>query len=194
MDFNYIDIGIVVLTLLSALVGFIRGFVRETISLTTWGAAIALAFIYAEQLSTKLPFNISHDLARMGVSFLLIFIGVIVVGSIVNYLLTRAIGAVGLSAIDRVLGGAFGVLRGALIVTLAVLLLGLGLTPITEMDLWKQSQLVPYFAEAAEWLKGVVPENVSDFMQDWGERFGIASEEAASGITAPQETVPADPK
>lgn len=190
MDLNYIDIGIVVLTLLSALVGFVRGFVRETISLTTWVAAIALGFIYAEPLSAKLPFNISHDLARMGVSFLLIFIGVIVVGSIINYLFTKAIGAIGLSAADRVLGGAFGVLRGVLIVTLAVLLLGLGLTPITEMDLWKESQLIPHFTEAAEWLKEIIPEDVSEFFKAWGERFGLSPDGAASEVPVPPETIP----
>ncbi|CAA6814960.1 MAG: Colicin V production protein [uncultured Thiotrichaceae bacterium] len=189
MDLNYIDIGIVVLTLLSALVGFVRGFVREAISLTTWVAAIALAFIFAETLSAKLPFNISHDLARMGVSFLLIFIGVIVLGSIINYLFTKAISAIGLGAVDRVLGGAFGVLRGALIVTLAVLLLGLGLTPITEMDLWKTSQLIPHFSDAAEWLKESIPENVAEQIKALGERLGISAEDipinSESAVTTP---------
>lgn len=191
MDLNYIDIGIVVLTLLSALVGFVRGFVREAISLTTWVAAIALAFIYAETLSAKLPFNISHDLARMGVSFLLIFIGVIVLGSIINYLLTKAISAIGLGSVDRVLGGAFGVLRGALIVTLAVLLLGLGLTPITEMDLWKSSQLVPHFTDAAEWLKEVIPEDIAEQIKGIGERLGLSAEALPN---SPEQTAPIDSK
>lgn len=187
MDLNYIDIGIVVLTLLSALVGFVRGFVREAISLTTWVAAIALGYYFKDTVSANLPFNITNDLARIGISFLLIFIGVIVLGSLVNFLLTKAISAIGLGAVDRVFGGAFGVLRGALIVTLAVLLLNLGLTPITEMSLWKESQLIPHFSEAAAWLKEVTPDNVAEEIKALGERLGISDE----GI--PANSTPATP-
>ena len=181
---NYIDIGIGILVLLSAIVGFVRGFVREAFSLATWIAAIAVAFLFFERLAEQLPFNISNDLARLGVSFVLLFLGILVLGSIINYLFNKAIHAIGLGGADRVLGGVFGVLRGALIVTLVVLLMGLGLTPFTESSLWKGSKLVPYFTDAAEWVKREIPPDVAEKLKAAASKIGITDtmeSPAASG-------------
>ena len=170
---NYIDIGIVVLILLSAIVGFVRGFIRESFSLATWIAAGVAAYLFYEKLAGQLPFNIPNDLARSGVAILLIVLGVFIIGSVINYLFGKAINAVGLGGADRVLGGAFGVLRGALVVTLIVLLMGLGLTSFTDGQLWKGSKLVPYFTNAAEWIKKEIPENASDKIKSVGTKLGI---------------------
>lgn len=175
MGLNYIDIGILILIFLSALVGFIRGFVKEALSLTTWVAAILLAFAFSEELSTKLPFTISHDLARLGISFLLIFIGVLIVGSLINHIINKGIYAIGMGGLDRVLGGAFGVIRGALVVTLLVLLLSLGLTSFTDSVLWKESKLVPRFKESAEWVKSVIPPDIEKKIKEMSETMGISS-------------------
>ena len=51
MDFNYIDITILVIILITALIGFMRGFFWMAIFLTTWAAAILLAYTYKEQLA-----------------------------------------------------------------------------------------------------------------------------------------------
>lgn len=184
---NYIDIGIVVLILLSAIVGFVRGFVREAFSLATWIAAIVVAFLFFEQFAAMLPFNITNDLARLGVSFLLIFLGVLILGSLINYLFNKAVHAMGLGGADRVLGGAFGVIRGALIVTLVVLLLGLGLTPITDSELWKRSKFVPHFAEAAEWIKAEIPDDVAEQIKAAATKLGIEdTPEQGESTEAPQ--------
>ncbi len=172
-SFNYIDIAIVVLVLLSAIVGFIRGFVREAFSLASWIAAIVVAFLFYEKLATQLPFNIPNELARLGVSFLLLFIGVLVLGSLVNYLFNRAIHAIGLGGADRVLGGVFGVVRGSLVVTLLVLLMGLGLTSFTEHALWTSSKLVPHFVKTADWIKKEIPDNVADKIQHAATSLGL---------------------
>ena len=177
-SFNYIDIGIVVLVLLSAIVGFVRGFVREAFSLASWIAAIVVAFLFFEKFSTQLPFNIPNDLARLGVAFLLLFLGVLLLGSLINYLFNKAIHAIGLGGLDRVLGGAFGVLRGALVVTLLVLLMGLGLTAFTETDLWKGSKLVPHFVKTAEWIKKEIPDDVADKIKQAAIKLGIETVES----------------
>ena len=173
MDLNYIDIGILILIFLSALVGFVRGFVREALSLTTWVAAILLAFVFSEELAAKIPFNIPNDLVRLSVSFLLIFVGVLILGSLINHLFNKGINAIGLGGLDRVLGGAFGVIRGSLVVTLIVLLLGLGLIPFTDSALWKESKFVPHFQEGAEWIKGVIPDDISQKIKEAGAKLGI---------------------
>ncbi len=185
---NYIDMGIVVLVLLSAIVGFVRGFVREVFSLTTWVAAGVVAYLFYEKLAGQLPFNIPNDLVRYGVAILLIVLGVFILGAIINYLFGKAINAIGLGGTDRVLGGAFGVLRGALVVTLMVLLMGLGLTTLTDTPLWKESKLVPHFVNAAEWIKKEIPDNAADKIKALGTTLGITDAPEATKST-PEEPI-----
>ncbi len=178
LGLNYVDIGIIILIFLSALVGFIRGFVREALSLTIWVAAIVLTIAFAEDLSTKLPFTISYALAPLIIAAVLIFVGVLIVGSLVNYLVSKGLYAIGMGGLDRILGGAFGVIRGALVVTLLVLLLSLGLTPfVTDSVFWKESAFVPRFKEGAEWVKNMIPADIEQQIKDVGVDLGIASEE-----------------
>lgn len=183
-EYNYIDIGIVVLILLSAIVGFIRGFVREAFSLATWVAAIVTAFLFFQKLALQLPFNIPNDLARLGVAFLLIFLGVLLLGSIINYLFNKAIHAIGLGGLDRILGGAFGVVRGALVVTLVVLLMGLGLTTFIDHPLWKGSELVPHFVKTATWIKKEIPSDVSEKIKEAAKTMGLDSADTSSNKEA----------
>ncbi len=181
LGLNYIDIGIIVLIFLSALVGFVRGFVREALSLTVWVAAIVLTIAFAEDLSTKLPFTISYALAPLIIAAVLIFVGVLIAGSLLNYIVNKGLYAIGMGGLDRVLGGAFGVIRGALVVTLLVLLLSLGLTPfVTDSVFWKESAFVPRFKEGAEWVKNMIPADIEQKIKDAGVDLGIVSEEKKS--------------
>ncbi len=181
LGLNYIDIGIIVLIFLSALVGFVRGFVREALSLTVWVAAIVLTIAFAEDLSTKLPFTISYALAPLIIAAVLIFVGVLIAGSLLNYIVNKGLYAIGMGGLDRILGGAFGVIRGALVVTLLVLLLSLGLTPfVTDSVFWKESAFVPRFKEGAEWVKNMIPADIEQKIKDVGVDLGIVSEEKKS--------------
>lgn len=171
---NWIDVVIVVLIVLSAIVGLVRGFVREAFSLATWIAAIVLSALYYEALAGVVPFDVGNITVQRTLSFALIFLGVLLVGSLINYLINRLAKAVGLGGIDRVLGGAFGVLRGALLVTLLVLLLGLGITGLTDNHVWKQSKLIPKFENVAQWIKKETPENVLRLASDFATMIGLS--------------------
>lgn len=190
LGLNYIDIAILVLIFLSALVGFIRGFVREALSLTTWVVAILLAIVFSEQLATQLPF-ISHELARLALSFVLILVGVLMIGSLINHIVGKGIHAIGMGGLDRVLGGAFGVIRGALVVTLLVLLLGLGFLGVNDYQPWQKSTLVPHFKEGAEWIKSIIPPDVEQQLKEAGKKIGISvpEEKQPSSQTQSQEQI-----
>jgi len=69
MDINYIDITIVVIVLITALIGFMRGFVWMAIFLATWTAAILLAYTYKEQLAPLLPFKLDNETLQLGFPF-----------------------------------------------------------------------------------------------------------------------------
>jgi len=164
MDFNYLDIGIAVIILITALIGFMRGFIWMAIFLATWAAAILLAIQYKDTLATALPIKLGSDVAQTGLAALLIFVGVLIVGAIINYLFSRAVAAIGLGTFDRILGTGLGIALGALAISLSVMLLAL--TEFPNQSVWKESRFIPKFQEGAEWLKSLVPEDMNKMLDD----------------------------
>lgn len=107
---------------LSVLLGLWRGLVFEVLSVLGWVAAFLLAQAFAERLVPWLPIDGLAPPLQLAIAFALIFIGVAFLGGFVAWLVQKLVASVGLRPVDRVLGGAFGLLRG-LIILLAVALL-----------------------------------------------------------------------
>ena len=103
-----VDVVVIVVIFLSALFSLIRGFVKEAISLTTWIIAIWLAATFAPQLADALPNNIESEAVRQAVGFGVLFVLTLMVGAIVNMLVSQVVKKTGLSGADRVFGIIFG--------------------------------------------------------------------------------------
>ena len=164
MDINYFDIAIVVIILITALIGFMRGIVWMGIFLATWAAAILLAIKYKDALAQELPIKLSSEIAQTGLAALLIFLGVLIAGAIINFLFSKAVAAVGLGAFDRILGTGLGIVLGALAITLLTMLLSL--TELPNQDAWGKSLLIPKFQEASAWLQTLIPDNLNQYIND----------------------------
>ncbi|CAA6818063.1 MAG: Colicin V production protein [uncultured Thiotrichaceae bacterium] len=164
MTATLLDLGILVLIVLSLLVGLIRGFVREAISLATWVAAIGFSLLYFKTLALELPFAVHNEIARLGIAFAIIFFSVLVIGAVINFLLSTAIASIGLGGFDRFLGAIFGALRGGLIIVLLIILMGI--TSFPDQSWWIESRLVPHFELGANWLKERVPEDFSRYLEN----------------------------
>src|SRR5690606_34792426 len=113
---NWADWTIVAILVLSALISVKRGFVREALSLATWVAAILVAMIFGGRLAILLVDHIDTPSLRELVAFTLLFVGTLLVGALVNYVISTLVKVTGLSGTDRLLGMCFGLARGAIIV------------------------------------------------------------------------------
>jgi len=130
----------------SILLGLLRGFMHEMISLTGWIAGIWLAFRFAAALSATLPFMADWPLARTAVVAALMVVGCVFAAALVGWLVRELVKAAKLSAADRALGGLFGLARGLLIVALAVFLVRD--TALYREPLWRESLLLPHVESA----------------------------------------------
>jgi len=165
MDANFIDITIVVIILITALIGFMRGLAWMVVFIGTWIAAIFLAFKFKDQLAAVLPIKLGSEVAQMGLAALIILLGVLIAGAIINALLHKLVNATGLGVFDRILGTGLGILLGALAITLLTLLFG-NLTELPKQDAWAKSKFVPKFQEMSGWIKSRIPENLNKYIDD----------------------------
>jgi len=154
----WVDYAIVGIILLSALVSLFRGFIREALSLFIWVLAFFVAWAFFRPLAGHLQW-IELPSFRYAFAFFALFVGTLVLGALVGFLIGQVLEKAGISGTDRLLGVIFGATRGALLV--AVLVWLGGLTPLPNDPWWQQSPLIGYFGELAQWLRGLLPPDVA---------------------------------
>lgn len=155
---NWADYCILGVLALSVLIGLWRGLIAEVMALVCWAAAFTVAWLFGERLAAQFT-SIEVPSVRLLVGYGLCFLGVLIAGALLAFVLRKLVAGSGLSGTDRLLGMLFGLARGVLLVLLAVLLLGF--TPFPRDPWWRQSQLMPSFQHGAEWLSAKLPDTVS---------------------------------
>jgi membrane protein required for colicin V production len=163
LHFNLIDYIILAILVLSMIVGLIRGFVKEVIALIIWAVAFIVAFRFSDAVSHLMIHLIHSFHARLVISFLLLLIGVLLLGAGINYLLSKLIQKSSLSVANRLLGLVFGLMRA--IVIMVGLILFLQLTRVTHWDAWHQSQLLPYANPLVESADKIAPADIADYFR-----------------------------
>jgi membrane protein required for colicin V production len=156
---NWIDYAILAIIGLSALISLIRGFVREALSLVTWGCAFFIASHYYPFLASWLT-RFEQPMVKNGVAIALLFIVTLIIGAIVNYIIGTLVDKTGLSGTDRLLGVCFGLLRGILMVA-AILFFLDSFTSLSKATEWSQSQLIPHFKVIIQWFFDYLQQNSS---------------------------------
>lgn len=149
--FTWVDWTIIAIIAVSSLISLSRGFVKEALSLLTWIVAAAIAWMFGGALSHYLVDYIQTPSVRIIAACTILFVATLIVGAMINYLVSELIRVTGLSGTDRFLGMVFGGARGALLIILLVGLLSL--TPVQQDPWWQESVLLPHFLLVADWSK-----------------------------------------
>ena len=144
-EWSWIDWTLLAVLAASVVVGFVRGFVFECLSLAGWVVAWFAAQWAAPDLAPRLPVGAPGSALNLAAALALCFLGALVVWGLLAKLIRMLIHATPLSLLDRLLGGGFGVLRGAVLL-LAVTAV-VALTPAAQSPSWRSSH-------GAHWLIG----------------------------------------
>jgi membrane protein required for colicin V production len=126
MDFTVVDGVVAVIIVLSAILAYSRGIVRELMAIVGWIGAGVLAYIFAERaqpLVKELPVVGEFLRDSCELSLIASFFGVFAIGLVLAALFTPLLSSVvqrsALGGVDQALGFLFGVARGVLLVVIA---------------------------------------------------------------------------
>lgn len=169
------DILIGVFIVISIAISLVRGFVKELISLISWALAAWLAVRFSHVLAQQITFTDVQPL-RIFLAFLTVFVTVIFVGAMVNFLIGQMVHHTPFRGADKALGVAFGLTRGIVVVSVLVLLGGL--TSFPKDKWWTQSRSIPHFQKVATWMQGYLPADAS-------KHFSFGTEKAKPAEVKP---------
>ena len=185
MPVTVLDVIVVVVVLLSAVLAMVRGFVREILSVVSWVAAAAAAYLlYPHALPLAQSYIDSKTVATI-VSAAAIFFIALIIASYITMKISDFVIDSRVGAVDRVLGFIFGALRGILLMIVALWFFNF---LVKEPQPWiANARTMPLLVSGGDWLIGLLPPDFEAWVQ---EKIRGGS---GGGSAAPSETPAGDP-
>lgn len=163
-----VDYIILAIVIISAIMGLVRGLLREAIAVITWFLAIVLAWSFGPSLEPHLGGVLVGSPLRIWAARALIFVGILLLGGAVSVIVSHYVRVSMFAGVDKFLGFVFGIVRGIVIVgafTIAVQAMRMDEDPT-----WKRSKLLPYASGVADALRGMVGEKLERLEKDLNSR------------------------
>jgi membrane protein required for colicin V production len=107
------------------------------------------------------------SILTVGVCFVALFVGTLLLGTIISYLMSSITAVPGISFFNRVLGGVFGFAKGYIVNLIIIFLVQM--TPAAQQSVWAQSQFVQGYQPAVVWLGNVVQPGYESLKAKVGE-------------------------
>lgn len=153
------DYAVMAVVALSMFLGWWRGLVYETVSLLSWIAAYFVARLFAEDAVGYVPAIVGENAARVAIAFAALFALTLVAGGVLAWGMNKLVKSAGLTRVDGSLGAAFGLVRGAFLVLVLVLLAGMTGLPATSA--WRNALMSGMLVQVAEQVRNWLPEGLA---------------------------------
>ncbi|MEX2617571.1 MAG: CvpA family protein [Alphaproteobacteria bacterium] len=160
LPFEFVDVIVATILIISGLIGYFRGLVREVLSLATWIGAVLVTLYGFAHVQPYVRQVISMPVVADIVTGVGLFLITLVILTLINHTVSGRVKDSVLGAIDHGLGFLFGIVRGALLVCVAY---------IAVSWVWAEHELDPYFQDArtipmvkqgAEMLNRLIPKEM----------------------------------
>ncbi|MCE4223689.1 CvpA family protein [Methylobacterium sp. C25] len=184
MPFSILDLVVLGIVMISALLAAVRGVTREVLAIVAWVVAAAVAWTLHPMLLPTVKQHVSSDTVALVASIAAIFLGTLIVVSIITVKISDIVLDSRIGAVDRSLGFIFGAARGFLIcvigwVFLAWLVQG-------KMPEWAaQAKSKPYLEKSGDALVAQLPANPEGFLKNLRKPKGDGTGEP---VEPPAET------
>jgi membrane protein required for colicin V production len=159
MPITLLDIILLMVMLFSGLLAMIRGFMREILSIGAWGvAAVVTLYSYSRVLPiAKQYFN--SDMVAAGVSAGGVFLGTLLIVSIITARVSDMVLDSRVGALDRTLGFLFGLGRGLIIVVVAFLFFAWLVPDRSQPDWVRSAKSKLVLQNTGQWLMSMLPDD-----------------------------------
>jgi membrane protein required for colicin V production len=151
-----LDILIIVAIASSVIIGIVRGFVKEAISIAALLVAIWAAMFFGPGIGEISDSWIASQDLRMWFGRILVFVVILSIGGLLGWGISKLVRLSVLSGVDRLAGAMFGAGRGILLV--AVFIIGGEFAGLNTENWWQRSILIPHLEVVAEWIKVMAPQ------------------------------------
>jgi membrane protein required for colicin V production len=189
---SYLDLGVIVIVLISALLAMVRGFTREVLAIASWGAAaVAAIYLHPYVLPYVKPY-ISKDAVAIAVSAAIVFFVTLILVSVITVKISDAILDSKVGPLDRSLGFVFGAVRGILLCVIAFVFFN-WLVPEKSQPEWvKDARMKPVLQSTGEDLIAMLPDDPEGLLNRL-KRPKAATEEAVPDSDTPAAVPPTNP-
>jgi len=162
-NFNFLDWLVLLILLSSILLSALKGFVRELLGIVSLVAAFFLSVMFYRTASTPLKEVVKSENIALFLGFVIVFLGTLLVGALVIWALQKLIKFAKIQWFDRLLGAAFGFIRGWLLGSIVFLVL----TSFNlQIERVKSSQLAPYYLPGARIIALAAPSDLKSRFMD----------------------------
>ncbi|WP_339632299.1 CvpA family protein [uncultured Sneathiella sp.] len=156
------DAVILVILLISAIFGFIRGFVKETLSVAGWIGAVFLSLYLFPLLQPIAQGFILNLLIADILTGAVIFILSLVILSYISHAISEKVKASSLGALDRSLGIFFGIARGVVLLGIAWLIFVQFIPEKDRPDWVLQAKMLPLIEGSGEFVARLLPPDMQE--------------------------------
>ncbi len=186
---NWFDWMLAVIFVVSIVGGALSGMARMAVGLTATLAGIIFAARYFRPAGAFLRDYVGSPAIANAIGFAIVLVLFLILGALAGRTLAAAFRSVGIAWIDHLGGAAFGAAR-ALLIAIAVVMVGLSLPRHTLPETIQQSRFAPYIAESAQVLASIAPpelkdaftRNYEDVRRAWSEIWDSDSSETETLI------------
>lgn len=150
-----VDLVLSVVLLGSVALGVLRGLVFEVLSLLGWAVAYGASIAIAPRLAPWIPVGAPGSALNHSAALVLGFIAALLAWALASRIVKWVIAASPLTWPDRVLGAAFGLMRGG--VLLLAITTAVQLTPAAQSPAWTSSWAQPWLVAAVAQIRPMMP-------------------------------------
>jgi membrane protein required for colicin V production len=183
MPITLLDVFLLAVMLISGILAMIRGFMREILSIAAWaGAAVVTLYGYSKLLPAAKQY-LNNDIVAAAVTAGGLFLGTLVIISILTVRIADMILDSRIGALDRTLGFLFGLARGLLIVVVAFVFFD-WLAPVKQPTWVTEAKSRVVLKGTGQWLQSLLPEDLDKYIS------GVIKQRPKGDEDAPEEAVP----
>ncbi len=176
--FTIIDAVVLGIIVLSAILAYARGLMREVLSIVGWIAAAVAAFVFApsiEPLTREIPIlsDIIGASCELGIlaGFVIVFALALIIVSLFTPLLAGAVQNSALGPIDQGFGLVFGVARGVLLVVIALIVYRQVMGASGGIDIVDTSRSIDILAGVEAVIAGLLPDDAPQWIAGQFDRL-----------------------